>query len=188
MSHHEHALASLIDVGPHHQPGLEDQIVWYDRKSQHNQRTFKRIKVTEIVAAALIPFISATNIPQFGVGHGRSGCPDHGSRGIAPPQSVPAELDHLPFHLRAAEPREVCIHCAGRALRKCGGSPCAAGRAFGSTGFAGACQVGFGATAGCQGKKLRPNAGQGDFNWAPSSSAIDAAIRRARRAGSLTIS
>lgn len=44
---------------------LEDQIVWYDRKSQHNQRTFKRIKVTEIVAAALIPFISATNIPHL---------------------------------------------------------------------------------------------------------------------------
>src|ERR1700734_1260357 len=44
---------------------LEDQIVWYARKSQYNQRTFKRIKVTEIVAAALIPFISATNIPHL---------------------------------------------------------------------------------------------------------------------------
>jgi len=44
---------------------LEDQIVWYDRKSLHNQRAFKRIKVTEIVAAALIPFISATNIPHL---------------------------------------------------------------------------------------------------------------------------
>jgi hypothetical protein len=39
---------------------LEDQIDWYDRKSRQNQRTFKRIKVTEIVAAALIPFLSAS--------------------------------------------------------------------------------------------------------------------------------
>jgi len=38
---------------------LEDQIAWYDRKSQINQRYFKRIKVTEIIAAALIPFLSA---------------------------------------------------------------------------------------------------------------------------------
>ena len=37
---------------------LEDQINWYDRKSMTNQRTFKRIKVAEIVAAALIPFLS----------------------------------------------------------------------------------------------------------------------------------
>ncbi len=37
---------------------LEDQIAWYDRKSTANQHTFKRIKVTEIVAAALIPFLA----------------------------------------------------------------------------------------------------------------------------------
>ena len=40
---------------------LEDQIAWYDRKSQINQRYYKRIKVTEIVAAALIPFLSAVD-------------------------------------------------------------------------------------------------------------------------------
>jgi len=37
---------------------LEDQIAWYDPRSTTNQRIFKRIKVTEIVAAALIPFIA----------------------------------------------------------------------------------------------------------------------------------
>ncbi len=37
---------------------LEDQIAWYDRKSTASQHTFKRIKVTEIVAAALIPFLA----------------------------------------------------------------------------------------------------------------------------------
>ena len=45
---------------------LEDQIDWYDRKSQSNQRTFKRIKVAEISAAALIPFLSAFKSPQLG--------------------------------------------------------------------------------------------------------------------------
>src|SRR5579884_653271 len=44
---------------------LEDQIAWYDRKSQLNQRIFKRIKITEIVAAALIPFLSAFRIQAF---------------------------------------------------------------------------------------------------------------------------
>jgi len=38
---------------------LEDQIAWYDRKSLRNQRTFKRIKMVEILAAAFIPFLAA---------------------------------------------------------------------------------------------------------------------------------
>lgn len=37
---------------------LEDQINWYDRKSIQNQKTFKRLQIILIVAAALIPFIS----------------------------------------------------------------------------------------------------------------------------------
>jgi len=41
---------------------LEDQIAWYDRKSTANQRAFKRIKVTEIVAAALIPFLAVFKV------------------------------------------------------------------------------------------------------------------------------
>lgn len=41
---------------------LEDQIAWYDRKSTSSQRAFKRIKITEIVAAALIPFFAALDI------------------------------------------------------------------------------------------------------------------------------
>ena len=43
---------------------LEDQIVWYDRKSQINQRAFKRIKMVEILAAAVIPFLVAFDLPQ----------------------------------------------------------------------------------------------------------------------------
>jgi hypothetical protein len=37
---------------------LEDQIAWYDRKSTFNQRVYKRIKVVEILAAAVIPLIA----------------------------------------------------------------------------------------------------------------------------------
>jgi hypothetical protein len=37
---------------------LQDQIQWYDRKSRSAQRLFKRIKVVEILAAALIPLLA----------------------------------------------------------------------------------------------------------------------------------
>ena len=37
---------------------LNDQIVWYDRKSSTNQRWFKRLRFAEIVAAATIPFLA----------------------------------------------------------------------------------------------------------------------------------
>lgn len=42
---------------------LEDQIGWYDRKSLDAQQTYKRIKVAEIVSAALIPFLAALQGP-----------------------------------------------------------------------------------------------------------------------------
>jgi len=41
---------------------LEDQITWYDRKSLANQRTYKRFKIIEIIAAATIPLLSALPI------------------------------------------------------------------------------------------------------------------------------
>jgi hypothetical protein len=44
---------------------LEDQIAWYDRKSTTNQRYFKRIKMVEIAAAAMIPFLSAFSLPRM---------------------------------------------------------------------------------------------------------------------------
>jgi hypothetical protein len=43
---------------------LEDQINWYDRKSRSAQRTFKRIKVVEILSAAAIPFLAGLNYPH----------------------------------------------------------------------------------------------------------------------------
>jgi hypothetical protein len=41
------------------QQRLEDQIGWYDGKSRHNQRWFKRLKVGQIVLAAAIPAAAA---------------------------------------------------------------------------------------------------------------------------------
>jgi len=40
---------------------LEEQLNWYDTRSQSNQLYYKRIKIAEIIAAALIPFLSAVN-------------------------------------------------------------------------------------------------------------------------------
>lgn len=44
---------------------LEDQIGWYDRKSMINRRYFGRIKMVEIAAAAIIPFLSAFSYPRM---------------------------------------------------------------------------------------------------------------------------
>jgi len=37
---------------------LEDQLIWYDKKSQYNQSCFKSLRLLEIITAALIPFLS----------------------------------------------------------------------------------------------------------------------------------
>jgi hypothetical protein len=41
---------------------IEDQINWYDAKSGKYQKSYKRIKLVEIFAAALIPFLSALHL------------------------------------------------------------------------------------------------------------------------------
>lgn len=38
---------------------LEDQIDWYDRKSQHNQWWYKKLKLTTIILAVSLPLVSA---------------------------------------------------------------------------------------------------------------------------------
>ena len=43
------------------QQRLDEQIAWYDRKSGHNQRWFKRLKVGQIVLAAAIPAAAAAH-------------------------------------------------------------------------------------------------------------------------------
>jgi len=43
---------------------LEDQIEWYDRKSRSAQHIFKRIKIVEILAAAMIPLLAGQSFPH----------------------------------------------------------------------------------------------------------------------------
>jgi Protein of unknown function (DUF4231) len=47
---------------------LEDQIDWYDGKSQENQRWFKRLKFGQIVLAAAIPVAAGASAPAWLVG------------------------------------------------------------------------------------------------------------------------
>lgn len=42
---------------------LEDQIAYYGAKSSKCQRYYKRIKLIEIIAAALIPFVVGAHVP-----------------------------------------------------------------------------------------------------------------------------
>jgi len=42
---------------------LEDQINWYDRKSNQNHRVYKWLKIIEIVAAALVPLFAGLHMP-----------------------------------------------------------------------------------------------------------------------------
>jgi hypothetical protein len=43
---------------------LEDQIEWYDRKSRSAQRIYKRIKIVEILSAAMIPLLAGLSFPH----------------------------------------------------------------------------------------------------------------------------
>jgi Protein of unknown function (DUF4231) len=52
------------------QARLEEQIEWYDRKSQHNQRWFKRLKICQLVTAAAIPFAASISAPVWVAGGG----------------------------------------------------------------------------------------------------------------------
>lgn len=48
---------------------LNDQIDWYDKKSQTNQKWFKRLRLLEIVVATIIPFLAGigSNIPYYSI-------------------------------------------------------------------------------------------------------------------------
>jgi hypothetical protein len=47
---------------------LQDQISWYDRKSQVNQSRFKLLKICQIVTAAAIPVAAGVSAPSWLVG------------------------------------------------------------------------------------------------------------------------
>lgn len=48
---------------------LNDQISWYSKRSQTNQKWFKRLRLLEIVAAAIIPFLAGIGsaIPYYSI-------------------------------------------------------------------------------------------------------------------------
>ena len=46
------------------QDRLEDQIGWYDRKSQNAQRRYKILKLAQVILAGLIPLVSVFSIPE----------------------------------------------------------------------------------------------------------------------------
>ena len=43
---------------------LEDQIRWYDVKRISDMRWYKRLKISEIASAAMIPLLAVSNIPR----------------------------------------------------------------------------------------------------------------------------
>jgi hypothetical protein len=47
---------------------LEDQIDWYDRKSQDSQRWYKRWKLLELAVAATLPVVAALQSPVWVTG------------------------------------------------------------------------------------------------------------------------
>jgi hypothetical protein len=49
---------------------VHDQIAWYDKKSQLNQRWFKGLKICQIVTAAAIPVAAGVSAPIWLVGGG----------------------------------------------------------------------------------------------------------------------
>ena len=52
---------------------LVDQLDWYDRKSQLNQRTYKRLKLIQLVLAILIPLASLVPDPVARYGQAIAG-------------------------------------------------------------------------------------------------------------------
>jgi hypothetical protein len=47
---------------------LEDQLNWYEGMSAWNQKMFKRLKIIEIVAAVLIPFLAGLGAVSYIIG------------------------------------------------------------------------------------------------------------------------
>ena len=78
---------------------LEDQISWYDTKSRSSMRWFKRLKITEIVSAAIIPFLAASRIPHATVATGVLGILITVFEGLLQLNQSSRELDTVPVDL-----------------------------------------------------------------------------------------
>jgi Protein of unknown function (DUF4231) len=61
---------ALADADPTFQR-LEEQIAWYDRKSEQNQIAFKLVKAAQLIAAATIPVVATFDVqPAVAAGLG----------------------------------------------------------------------------------------------------------------------
>ena len=58
-----------MDIKEYIEKRVDDQITWYDKKSQEAQKWYKRLQVAEIILAALIPLLSgySTSCVQIAV-------------------------------------------------------------------------------------------------------------------------
>src|SRR5579875_2513308 len=63
----DEAVSSLVTADPTW-ARLEDQISWYDGKSQDNQRLYNWFKVLEITVAAALPVVAAIHSPVWVTG------------------------------------------------------------------------------------------------------------------------
>jgi hypothetical protein len=99
---------------------LEDQIEWYDRKGAEAQRSYKRLKVVQVVLAALIPFLAgfqdnlmALLDPRFAlapvVAIALLGIGVVVVEGLDHLNQYPPELARPLRHLRGAQAREVPV-------------------------------------------------------------------------------
>ncbi len=54
----------MADAIPPTVQRLDEQIGWYDKKSQRSQRRFKALKIIQLVAAGIIPLAVVFGIPS----------------------------------------------------------------------------------------------------------------------------
>ena len=55
----------FVEVSQYIAERVDDQIDWYDRKSLSNHRWYKRLRTTQLIAAALIPFLTGYLAPEM---------------------------------------------------------------------------------------------------------------------------
>ena len=55
----------IVDVNAYIAERLDDQIGWYDRKSASNQKWYKGLRMAQLLAAALIPFLTGYLAPEM---------------------------------------------------------------------------------------------------------------------------
>ena len=131
---------------------VEDQIAWYDKKSSNCQRNYERIKLTEIIAAALIPFVVGAHIPYAAWIAGGLGVLITILEGVLQLNTYQQIWNHLSCHVRGDEAREVHLPRQSRRVHDGGRSSRTAGGASRGPGLAGEHQMGVLASAGSEGQ------------------------------------